>query len=74
LPVPENPALCEIVVLLDTPLPIILLFNATVPLIIEVTVSVFPEINPRKAAVAAPTPVEIPVMVGAPVEDTALYL
>ena len=76
VPVPITAGFCEINVLPLTPVPNITLFICTVPLIIPVTVSILPDIKPLKSAVIAELLVllEIPVTVGAPVEETALYL
>jgi hypothetical protein len=82
--VPVKPLLVPmdvIDVLADIPLAFIIVPTLNLPYMSLVTVSVIPEIYPIKAApsitigaAVVPTMVEIPVTVGAPVEDTALYL
>jgi hypothetical protein len=82
--VPAKPVLVPtavINVLADTPLPFMRVPTTNLPYMTLVTVSVVPEICPTKATpritrgvAVVPTIVEIPVMVGAPVEDTALYV
>ena len=68
-------------VLADIPLAFMIVPTVNLPYITLVTVSIVSEIYPRKATppitrgvATVPTAVEIPVTVGAPVEDTMLYL
>ena len=60
-------------------MPYILCETNMVPVVIPVTVSILPDIDPWKSALPLVVNVGIlvvvlPVMVGAPVEDTAVYL
>jgi hypothetical protein len=78
-PVPTNEEFCEITVLGDIPAPNILCVTNISPACEAVTVSILPDIDPSKSAatiegVVGILVVVLPVMVGAPVEDTAVYL